>query len=1327
MSTTQHEARGSGNHIESDRNEKDPSIVDPNSTSASKRTRRTLIARFPNGDKKIVNLVIDGCLVERVGGHSHSDIGKKKSRSRNDSMHEGKRSGVPFSEPLPKWQKSNDTTNGDIGKDTSFRAPSSSDQQRKISQINRERRNTHSHTITSSKATPLKEEKSVQHILGDDGNLYYCALCLDVGDVVCCDGCPRVYHPKCIPVGCESRLSLDADDDPWYCPDCMSAGKGNTSTGRPRRRRASSLKETAPSPPKEQKQKRKRGRPSLDDRKKKMRKESYTKDSSPVLVEHTASNQVEIPIVDEAEEESGIEEEKVERTESGIVRAVQPFFHYLWDNRLRLERKLGRKDKSFKRAPKGYEKNLIVAREGYSWWKSASDQERKRYLAYAIDEFAENVVLWKQEEIIREMIEMIDMPDAIETSTPDKNVDDEKYWKKKADKLFSLSRISCNSSKTQENTIMMELLQDTRFHPLPMVQPNREPIQGENPDYAHTTVPYFNVQGPIATSVGDQCIGCTRGWNHFCPILKRQFPAVEYRGKLQPPYPSLLATRVGMKSVAKEDIVENMVYMDGLKRHKDVPSYPLTNPTSCNDDVMDFVEKLVAVKMCSKNKRSANDQNQISFRSSSAWKDEDNNKQKSKLFICGKCKSTVRDQHGCISCRRALLLVQSATKVDSHKFRSSPRIQSTMLVRAGMKTEEYDDQTQDDKKMAKALSTKPWKPNTIMPEYTKVFTAKAKSKKVEYESLDEESSKNMDDDASSSSNDDIIQKGDEFSVDGLKKQSLRRHARRGTVSSDADSGAESRAREVAYKEESAKLQERCLSIATSGILLGLIRRDPLRLFAEPVPINVESYYNIIKEPIDFSKIKAKVFAKEYNTLGAFASDIKLLCTNSLVYNPPGTIYAVTAHELRNAFDIMQKRASDWMAAIKNAHASFYSRKGRNYQKKRKHSVDIENDNEDDPFVDLRKNWPGAIEILEEGSDWTMSQLEAEYVRTKENETAYYGALAIRRAAASAEASLGSMYNTIDTYQSCIRRSPTDDEKLRDEVDKKVASVSSLAKLQTFPSWREGDVLGLMKKVQKWRVDKKTSPDNLCGRCVTRDIHLEAKLTRYAESQRKRRRMDDIQTRVAKSRKFESTGMASKKERERVAALDKMKDSQGESSVTVRGSQIQGWGLYADHSFQKGEVVAEYVGEYVVNPVTDQREKLYAENRIQDYQFRVSANFVIDATKHGGFARYINHSCDPNCVAKIIDGDAPNQHLKRVIVSSQRAIEAGEEITYDYQFPIENDLDARLPCSCGAKNCRGFMNWDLPESSSLIARARTSRGRKERIRNLVRKDLSKGMK
>ena len=176
------------------------------------------------------------------------------------------------------------------------------------------------------------------------------------------------------------------------------------------------------------------------------------------------------------------------------------------------------------------------------------------------------------------------------------------------------------------------------------------------------------------------------------------------------------------------------------------------------------------------------------------------------------------------------------------------------------------------------------------------------------------------------------------------------------------------------------------------------------------------------------------------------------------------------------------------------------------------------------------------------------------------------------------------------------------------------------------------------------------------------------------------------------------------------------------SVTVRGSNIQGWGLFADHPFKKGELVAEYVGEYVVNPMADKREKFYEERRIQDYQFRVTANLVIDATKLGGHARYINHSCDPSCLAKIIDGDPPNKHLKRVVVISQRDIQAGEEITYDYQFPLELNLDARIPCNCGSKGCRGFMNWDLPESGSLVARASTRQGRRDRIRRLVNKAL-----
>ena len=100
--------------------------------------------------------------------------------------------------------------------------------------------------------------------------------------------------------------------------------------------------------------------------------------------------------------------------------------------------------------------------------------------------------------------------------------------------------------------------------------PNREPSNFENPDYSKMVVPHFNVQGPVSTCVGDQCIGCTRGWNHFCPILGRQFPAVEYRAKLQPPYPSYLATRIGFGLVAEDEMAEAKVQIEGSKRYRDV-------------------------------------------------------------------------------------------------------------------------------------------------------------------------------------------------------------------------------------------------------------------------------------------------------------------------------------------------------------------------------------------------------------------------------------------------------------------------------------------------------------------------------------------------------------------------------------------------------------------------------------------------------------------------------------------------------------------------------------------------------------------------------------
>lgn len=76
--------------------------------------------------------------------------------------------------------------------------------------------------------------------------------------------------------------------------------------------------------------------------------------------------------------------------------------------------------------------------------------------------------------------------------------------------------------------------------------------------------------------------------------------------------------------------------------------------------------------------------------------------------------------------------------------------------------------------------------------------------------------------------------------------------------------------------------------------------------------------------------------------------------------------------------------------------------------------------------------------------------------------------------------------------------------------------------------------------------------------------------------------------------------------------------------------------------------------------------------------------MIDATKSGNVARFINHSCSPNCYAKILSVGTQ----KKICIYGKRFIHRGEEITYDYKFPFEEE---KIRCFCGAENCRGSLN------------------------------------
>ncbi|XP_047425215.1 histone-lysine N-methyltransferase SETD1B-A isoform X2 [Mugil cephalus] len=133
------------------------------------------------------------------------------------------------------------------------------------------------------------------------------------------------------------------------------------------------------------------------------------------------------------------------------------------------------------------------------------------------------------------------------------------------------------------------------------------------------------------------------------------------------------------------------------------------------------------------------------------------------------------------------------------------------------------------------------------------------------------------------------------------------------------------------------------------------------------------------------------------------------------------------------------------------------------------------------------------------------------------------------------------------------------------------------------------------------------------------------------------------------------------------------------------SHIHDWGLFAQEPIAADEMVIEYVGQNIRQVIADMREKRYEEEGIgSSYMFRVDHDTIIDATKCGNFARFINHSCNPNCYAKVITVESQ----KKIVIYSRQPINVNEEITYDYKFPIE---DEKIPCLCGAENCRGTLN------------------------------------
>jgi len=146
-------------------------------------------------------------------------------------------------------------------------------------------------------------------------------------------------------------------------------------------------------------------------------------------------------------------------------------------------------------------------------------------------------------------------------------------------------------------------------------------------------------------------------------------------------------------------------------------------------------------------------------------------------------------------------------------------------------------------------------------------------------------------------------------------------------------------------------------------------------------------------------------------------------------------------------------------------------------------------------------------------------------------------------------------------------------------------------------------------------------------------------------------------------------------------------------IEARRSAIHGNGVFATDAIAKGERIVRYKGLLRTHADAD---RAYADDPETGHTFLFTLNdkYVIDANVDGNVARWINHSCDPNCEAVFEESDEGKKRKDRIYIEAMRDIAAGEELTYNYGIVLEEAHTAKLKklwgCRCGSPKCTGTM-------------------------------------
>jgi len=138
---------------------------------------------------------------------------------------------------------------------------------------------------------------------------------------------------------------------------------------------------------------------------------------------------------------------------------------------------------------------------------------------------------------------------------------------------------------------------------------------------------------------------------------------------------------------------------------------------------------------------------------------------------------------------------------------------------------------------------------------------------------------------------------------------------------------------------------------------------------------------------------------------------------------------------------------------------------------------------------------------------------------------------------------------------------------------------------------------------------------------------------------------------------------------------------------VRRSAIHGRGVFAARTIRKGADIIEYRGQRITMKEADRRPDSDPDNPYHTFLFELDDGRVIDAAVRGNAARWINHSCAPNC-------EPYEDDEGRVFIAAKRTIRKGEELGYDYQLNVDGRVSKAMreayACRCGTPRCRGTM-------------------------------------